>query len=317
MKPFAFGIDIGGTVCKIGLFEKSGRMVKNWEITTDTRNNGEAVLTNVAMAMDAVLKQEGISKDDVEGVGVGVPGPVRTDGTVNKCVNLGWGEINVEKELSELSGLPVRAANDANMAALGEMWKGSATGCRDILMVVVKTGVGAGIVVDGKLVYGFEGAAGEVGHICVNEEETKPCNCGKCGCLEQYASTAGIVMLAKRKLEDSSVETRLRDYGTLKPKHVYQEAQQGDAVALELLDDVGKSLGKALAMVACVVNPEVIVIGGRIANAGKPLLDTVRKYYEQNVFHACRGARLVFSKLGREAGMYGSARLIFGENEAS
>lgn len=310
MKKYAFGVDIGGTTCKIGFFETSGKLVDKWEIKTDTENNGGNILSDVAKAVDNKLAQEGISKDDVQGVGVGVPGPVRSDGVVNRCVNLGWGTVNVEEQLGTLTGLKIKSGNDANVAALGEMWQGGAKGCKDVIMVTLGTGVGGGIIVDGKIVAGFNGAGGEIGHITVNNDEIEPCNCGQYGCLEQYASATGIVRVAKRKLAKTSGETSLRKYAELTAKDVFDEAKAGDEIALDLVDEVCEILGAALSNMACVVNPEVIVIGGGVSKAGKILIDNIQKHYIETSFHACRDTKFELAGLGNDAGMYGCVQML-------
>ena len=175
MKKYGFGVDVGGTTVKMGFFETSGELLDKWEIKTDTSDNGKAVLPDIAQAIDNKLAQEGISKSDVEGVGIGVPGPVRSDGVVNGCVNLGWGVINVAEELGAQTGLKVKVGNDANVAGLGEMWQGGGKGSKDVIMVTLGTGVGGGIIVDGHVVAGYNGAGGEIGHITVNHDEIEPC----------------------------------------------------------------------------------------------------------------------------------------------
>ena len=197
MKKYGFGVDVGGTTIKMGFFETDGKLLDKWEIKTDTTNGGENILSDIAKSIDNKLAQEGISKSDVQGIGVGVPGPVNSKGVVLKCVNLGWGVFNVEEALSNLTGLMVKAGNDANVAALGEMWQGAGKGSEDMIMVTLGTGVGGGIIVDGKVIAGANGAGGEIGHITVNEDEIEACNCGQYGCLEQYASATGIVRMAK------------------------------------------------------------------------------------------------------------------------
>lgn len=310
MKKYAFGADIGGTTCKIGFFETEGKLLDRWEITTNTRNGGASILDDVAGAIDNKLAQESISKNDVQGVGIGVPGPVDGSGVVNKCVNLGWGVFNVEEELHAKTGLPVKAANDANVAALGELWQGGAKGCSDAIMVTLGTGVGGGIIIGGKIVPGFDGAGGEIGHMAVNEDEIEQCTCGKYGCLEQYTSATGIVRMAKRKLAVTSEETSLKSYEILTAKNVLDEAKAGDAVALGLLDEVARILGGSLANAACVVNPEIIVIGGGVSKAGTILLDAIQKYFKEYAFHACRNAKFALACLGNDAGMYGCVKML-------
>ena len=310
MKKYGFGVDIGGTTVKMGFFETDGTLLDKWEIKTNTENGGKEILSDVAKSIDNKLAQEGISKDEVQGVGIGVPGPVRSDGVVNRCVNLGRGIVDVSKQLSALTGLKVKAGNDANVAALGEMWQGGAKGCKDVVMVTLGTGVGGGIIIDGKVVAGFNGAGGEIGHITVNEDEIEACNCGKYGCLEQYTSATGIVRMAKRKLAQSSDDTVLRKYTEITAKDIFDEAKAGDSVALELVDELGEILGGTLATVACVVNPEVVVIGGGVSKAGAILIDTIQKHYAENAFHASKDTKFTIATLGNDAGIYGSMALV-------
>jgi len=310
VKTYGFGVDVGGTTVKIGFFETVGKLIDKWEIKTDTSNNGKEILPDIAQAIDNKLAQEGISKSEVEGIGIGVPGPVRSDGVVNICVNLGWGVMNVAEELGSLTGLKVKVGNDANVAALGEMWQGGAKGCSDVIMVTLGTGVGGGIIVDGHVVAGFNGAGGEIGHITVNNDEIEPCNCGQYGCLEQYASATGIVRMAKRKLAKTAEETSLRNFPDVTAKDIFDEAKAGDQVAIRLVDELGEILGAALSNMACVVNPEIIVIGGGVSKAGQILIDTIRQHYVETAFHACRDTRFELAALGNDAGMYGCMKLV-------
>ena len=310
MKKYGFGVDVGGSTIKMGFFETSGALLDKWEIKTNKENNGDAILSDIAKAVDNKLAQEGISKSDVQGIGIGVPGPVRSDGVVNVCVNLGWGVIDVATELGNMTGLPIKVGNDANVAALGEMWQGGAKGSKDVIVVTLGTGVGGGIIVDGKIVAGHDGAGGEIGHITVNNDEIEPCNCGQYGCLEQYTSATGIVRMAKRKLAKSSEETTLRNFKELTAKDIFDEAKAGDAIAGELVDEVGSILGSALSNMACVVNPEIIVIGGGVSKAGSILIDTIQKHFVETSFHACRNTKFALASLGNDAGIYGCMRMI-------
>lgn len=310
MKKYGFGVDVGGTTIKMGFFETSGKLIDKWEIKTDTSNGGENILSDIAKAIDNKLAQEGISKNDVQGVGVGVPGPVNSKGIVLKCVNLGWGVFNVEEELASLTGLKVKAGNDANVAALGEMWQGAGKGSEDMVMVTLGTGVGGGIIVDGKVIAGANGAGGEIGHITVNDDEIEACNCGQYGCLEQYTSATGIVRMAKRKLAKTDEETSLRSVEELSAKIIFDEAKKGDKIAGELVEELGKILGSTLSNIAAVANPEVIVIGGGVSKAGQILIDTIHKHFTESVFHACKDTRFVLAGLGNDAGMYGCVKML-------
>lgn len=310
MKKYGFGIDVGGTTVKVGFFETSGALLDKWEIKTNTANGGEAILPDIAKTIEEKLSKEGISKDEVQGIGIGVPGPVLNASVVTRCVNLGWGEIDVAGTLSKITGLPVKVGNDANVAALGEMWQGGAKGSSNVVMVTLGTGVGGGIIVDGKIVAGANGDGGEIGHLNVCEDEHEACNCGQHGCLEQYASATGVVRMAKRKLAKTSEETSLHKFEDLTAKDVFDEAKAGDKVALEIVNEVCEILGKTLGKIACVVNPEVFVIGGGVSKAGQILIDTVKKYYVPNTFTSCRDARFELASLGNDAGMYGCMCLM-------
>lgn len=310
MKKYGFGVDVGGTTIKMGFFQTDGKLIDKWEIKTNTANGGEAILPDIARGIDNKLAQEGISKSEVQGIGVGVPGPVHEESIVNRCVNLGWGIVNVAEELGALTGLTVKVGNDANVAALGESWQGGAKGCKNAVMVTLGTGVGGGVIVDGKIVAGFNGAGGEIGHITVNPDEIEACNCGQYGCLEQYTSATGIVRMAKRKLNKTDDVTTLRKFDPLTAKDIFDEAKNGDEVAKELVDELGFILGSTLSNVSCVVNPEVIVIGGGVSKAGKILVDTIQEHFRENCFYALKETRFELATLGNDAGIYGCAAMI-------
>lgn len=311
MEKYGFGVDIGGTTCKIGLFEMDGTIVEKWEIKTNTENAGAAILDDVAASVLAKMEELGISRDDVRGIGLGVPGPVDGDGVVHKCANLGWGIVNAEEELSAKTGMYVKAANDANVAALGEMWQGGGKGHKDVVVVTLGTGVGGGIIVDGKIVAGAHGAGGEIGHMHVNNEEEDNCGCGRKGCLEQYASATGIVRMAKKKMAEDSRKTILTSFENLTAKDIFDAAKQHDELAKELVDMLCEMLGKAMATIAVVADPEVFVIGGGVSRAGVILTEGIQKYYKENAFHACANAEVTLATLGNDAGMFGCVRLLF------
>ncbi len=310
MKKYGFGVDIGGTTIKMSLFEMTGHMVDKWEIPTNTSDHGSSILDDVAAVIEGRLVSDGISKEDVEGIGIGVPGPVVEDSVVVCCVNLGWGRVDVAKELSEKTGLKVRVGNDANVAALGEMWQGGGKGYKNVIMITLGTGVGGGIIIDGKIINGSNGAGGEIGHVFVDETEEEKCGCGKCGCLEQYASATGIVRLAKRALAADGRDSALRSVENLSAKAVADAAKAGDALALEVLEKMGKILGTALANAACIVDPEVFVIGGGVSKAGTIITEVIRKYYIERAFQSCRNADFALAQLGNDAGVYGCVYLL-------
>ena len=312
MKKYIFGLHLRATTVKMGLFLSSGELLHTWEIPTRTEKGGKYILGDIADSVIETLREREISKDDVEGIGIGVPGPVGADGTVFKCVNLGWGVFNVADRLQELTGLKVKAGNDANVAALGEMWQGGGKGCHSIVMITLGTGIGGGIILNGEILSGTNGAAGEVGHIPVWDDETEMCGCGKRGCLEQYGSATGIVRVAKRYLKAHDEPSILRQYDDFTAKEVCDAAKENDAIAIEILDLVGKTLGKALACISCVVNTEAFVIGGGVSRAGSVLLDPIEKYFKEYAFHAARDTEFKLATLGNNAGIYGGAKMIAG-----
>ncbi|MCR5213946.1 MAG: ROK family glucokinase [Eubacterium sp.] len=310
MSKYVYGVDIGGTTVKIGLFSIEGELLEKWEITTRTDEGGAYILSDIAKSIEENMTAKNISKEDVKGVGMGVPGPVKEDGTVIKCVNLGWGIFNAAKEMSSLIGLPVKVGNDANMAALGEYWQGGGKGYSNVIMVTLGTGVGGGIIINGKMLAGVNGAGGEIGHMTIDPDEQDVCNCGKKGCLEQYASATGIVRLANRALQTSDKPSKLREVKYISAKEIFDCAKSGDNLALELVEEHGKRLGYALSNIACVVDPEAFVIGGGVSRAGDILINAVKKYYQQYAFHACRNTEFHLATLGNDAGMYGGAASV-------
>jgi glucokinase len=309
MSKVCFGIDVGGTTIKCGLFETNGNVIDKWEIITRTENGGENILPDIAATVMSKMQLKGYKKEDVAGVGVGIPGPVMA-GVVPVAVNLHWGETNVEYELGKLLDMKVRAGNDANVAALGEQWKGGGEGKENMIMVTLGTGVGGGIIVGGKILEGAHGAGGEIGHAHVDDDITDPCNCGKCGCLEQVASATGVVRLAKEELlANPVVPSALRDT-EVTSKAVFDAYKDGDQLATKIVNRFAKYLGTALATFACVTDPEIIVIGGGVSKAGESLTNIVGNYYRKQAFSACASTPIVLAKLGNDAGIYGAARLV-------
>lgn len=309
MSKYAFGVDIGGTTVKLGMFDKEGRVLKKWEIPTVTENHGSGILPDVAASIKKVMEEESIDKEDVVGVGVGVPGPVDDSGTIHKAVNLGWDVFNIPKVLNGYLDLPVKAGNDANVAAFGEMWQGGGKGYSDLVAVTLGTGVGGGIIVGGRIVTGAAGAGGEIGHLHIEDSETEECGCKNKGCLEQYASATGVVRLARRRLAEDDTPSSLRDR-ELSAKAVFDAVKDGDAVAVEIAERFGEYLGKGLAAVAAVVNPEVFVIGGGVSRAGEILFKFIQPAYDKYAFHGCRDVKFALATLGNDAGIFGAAGLV-------
>ena len=310
MKTYCFGIDVGGTSVKCGLFHTDGTLVEKWEIPTRTENNGQNILPDVAETINAKLAEKNIDKADVEGVGIGIPGPINSRGEAACAVNLYWGFTPVAQILGDLTGLKAQAGNDANVAALGEAWKGAAAGAQNIIMITLGTGVGGGIIINGKILAGSHGAGGEIGHALVVRSEEEKCNCGNHGCLEQYASATGIVRVAGRVLAASEDDSTLRELQNITAKDVLDAFKAGDAVAVLIMEYVGDLLGGAIAGFTTVVDPEAIVIGGGVSKAGQPLIDCIEKYYQRYAFSSCKETPIVLATLGNDAGIYGAAKMV-------
>lgn len=311
MKKCCFGIDVGGTTVKMGLFTTEGELLDKWEIPTRKEDGGAYILNDVAASVEAKLAEKNIAKEDVAGAGIGVPGPTLDTGYVSICVNLGWKDKNPANELSELLSIPVKAGNDANVAALGEMWKGGGEGYLDVVLLTLGTGVGGGIIINGEIAPSHRGVGGELGHITVNPDEEATCNCGNHGCLEQYASATGVVRIANKLLAASKEESSLRTLETVTAKDVFDAAKAGDHLAVEAVEVLGKYLGLVVANVALTVDPDVFVIGGGVSKAGQVLIDVITKYYHN--FAKIIGdnkAKVVLAKLGNDAGIYGAARMV-------
>ena len=304
------GVDVGGTSVKLGIFDVDGVLLKKWEIPTRKEEQGKYVLDDIGASIRETLKDENISMEDVVGVGIDVPGPVKKNGYVEVCVNLGWRDIYPAKELSaRLDGIPAECGNDANAAALGEMWKGGGVGYRNMIMVTLGTGVGGGIIINGKILTGENGAGGEIGHMCVNLEETDTCGCGGHGCLEQYASATGISRLARKKMEHETRATILTKED-LSAKAVFDAVKEGDEVAIEVATEMGNYLGHAMADMAAVLDPAVFVIGGGGSKAGEVLLSFIEKPFMEKAFFANKNVKFKLATLGNDAGICGAAKLV-------
>lgn len=315
MEQFVYGVDVGGTGTKIGLFNGKGFLKDTVVIETRTENKGVYILQDIKAAIFENMQKHGITPQQVKGIGVGVPGPVLGDGTVLKCVNLGWDVFNVAKQLQLITGLKVKAGNDANVAALGEIYRGGGQGFNNIVMVTLGTGVGGGVIINGKIFEGATGAAGEIGHITVNPEENDLCSCGRRGCFEQYASATGVVKQMKKYLLTHPCESVLRNMPKYTAKEIYDEAKKGDEAALNVVKNTGEIMGQTFAKIACVLNPDAFVIGGGMAKAGQIIIDSLLPSFRTNVFHAAKSTEFKLATLGNLAGIYGCAKMIFDDYE--
>ena len=307
---FGFGIDLGGTTVKLAYFDETGTMLDKWEIPTDISENGKHILPDIAAAILAYIEEKKIPREALLGAGIGVPGAVNSQGIVAGCDNLGWGHFSVKDALEPLLGMPVVAGNDATVAALGECWKGGGQGYKSMVLVTLGTGVGGGIILDGKPVHGSTGAGGEIGHMVLNRNETAVCGCGKKGCVEQYCSATGIARLTRLALAESDTPSSLRGMERIMAKDVFDAANAGDKLAQDVLEQVYAYMGEFIANICCVVNPEIIVFGGGVSRAGQPLLEGVKRHFARWGYHACQDTKFALATLGNDAGAYGAFKLV-------
>ena len=432
MEKYGFGVDVGGTSCKLGLFTDSGKLMEKWEIPTDTSEQGEHIIEHVAASLESRQRERGLADEQIIGVGIDTPGIAGRDGVVRGAVNLGWEACPVQEQLKMRLQKKVCVCNDANAAALGELWQGGGRGYRDMVMVTLGTGVGGAVILNGKVLAGAHGIAGEIGHMTVFHKEIERCACGKYGCVEQYASAKGLIRITRQLLEKKDPYTILVDtpelsakqildaakrgdrlaldavevlgraaaggyrdmvmvtlgtgvggavilngkvlagahgiageighmtvfhkeiercacgkYGCveqyasakgliritrqllekkdpytilvdtpeLSAKQILDAAKRGDRLALDAVEVLGKALGSALAAVAEVIDPEVFVIGGGIAGAGEIILRIVQKYYRPDVLPAGADIPFELARLGNDAGMYGSMKLLLDSSD--
>lgn len=312
MSQKCIGIDIGGTTVKLGIFTTEGELLKKWEVFTRTDDGGKYILSDIAESIKERIAEWEMPLSDFIGAGMGLPGPVEADGHIPFCVNLGWKEGNPQEELSALLGIPVKSGNDANVAALGEMWQGGGRGYKDMVMVTLGTGVGGGVILNEQMWPGMKGVAGEIGHMHIMEDETEVCNCGGCGCLEQAASATGIVRVAKRILASEESGSSLRSVENLTAKDVLDAAKAGDSLAMKSVEKSMRYLGWALANITMVLDPEAYIIGGGVSKAGTFLTEMIQKHHDVMSPMSTQKAKVVLAELGNDAGIYGAARLILG-----
>lgn len=307
MQEYIVGIDIGGTTIKLAIFPVGEPAIHKWEIKTRPMNEIEHIWEDLRDTIWEKFDELGFAKEQLKAAGMGLPGPVRADGYLPWCVNLGMGECYPAKCLGDLLGVPVSAGNDANVAALGEVYYGAAKGYKDAALFTLGTGLGGGIIMNGEIIAGNRGVAGEVGHFVVNPDEPEACNCGNHGCLEQYCSATGMVRVAKRLLAASDRASSLREIENISAKDVCDKAKEGDEIALEVIDTFGKYMGIVCSHIIQTTDPDVFIIGGGVSRAGSILTDAIEKgIYEYN--HICQiKPKVVIATLGNDAGAYGAA----------
>ena len=312
---FVVGIDVGGQTSKIGVVDARGTVLAQTVIRTDTYNTVEPFIAELAAAVKKVIADAGV-EGKVRGIGVGAPNGNYYTGTIENAPNLAWGRQRVEfsKLLSEaMDGLPVALTNDANAAAVGEMTYGAARGMKNFIMITLGTGVGSGIVINGEVVYGHDGFAGELGHTIAVRGNGRACGCGRSGCLEAYCSAMGVARTAREWLELSDEPSLLRGLDTIASKDVYDAAKEGDKLALKVFEFTGKILGRSLADFIAFSAPEAIVLFGGLARAKEFLTEPILESMNANVLSLWRNkVELVYSQLKEsDAAILGASALAW------
>jgi len=310
------GIDVGGQTTKIGVVDARGTVLSQTVIRTDTYTDIDPYIAELAEAVSKVIKESGM-EGNIRGIGVGAPNGNYYTGTIENAVNLSWGgttTVEFSKLLSKaMKGLPVALTNDANAAAVGEMTYGAARCMKNFIMITLGTGVGSGIIINGEVVYGHDGFAGELGHVCAVRNNGRSCNCGKTGCLETYASATGVSRTAREWLELSDEPSVLRSLDTISSKDVYEAAKDGDKLALKIFEFTGKMLGRSFADFIAFSSPEAIVLFGGLARAKEYLLGPIEEAMNANVLPLWRNkVKIVFSQLKEsDAAILGASALAW------
>ncbi|USS91159.1 ROK family glucokinase [Fructilactobacillus carniphilus] len=309
------GIDLGGTTTKMAFLNQQGEILEKWRILTDISDNGSHIVDNIIKSIQQHIADSGKTTADFIGIGMGTPGTVdRENGTVSEAYNLNWAKTQpVRQKIQDGLGLPFDLDNDANVASLGEYWKGAGSLEEDVVFVTLGTGVGGGVIANGKLLHGVNGGAGEIGHIAVQPNGYQ-CTCGKKGCLETYASATGIVRVAADMAKEFHGTSRLAELEQtdekITSKLIFYLADNGDILANQVVDRICFYLGLALSDIGNTLNPASIVIGGGVSNAGNTLLQPTTKYFQENAFPSIRDStKLKLAELGNDAGVIGAASM--------
>ncbi len=313
-KPYVLGVDIGGTNTVFGIVDARGQVVASDSIKTQMHSDFDDYVAELHEAVSRLLRMND-AEDKIKGIGIGAPNANYYTGEIVNCVNLPWGNVVpiAEKVSAAFGGVPVGITNDANAAALGEMTYGAARGMKDFIMITLGTGVGSGIVVNGQMVYGHDGNAGELGHLVVKRNNGRMCGCGRTGCLETYCSATGVARTAREFLEIRTEDSLLRklDVEAITSKDVYDAAVQGDKLAIEIFDSTGKILGEALADMVTFSSPQAIILFGGLAKSGDLLMRPLKESFEKSLMPIFRGkTKIILSELKEsDAAVLGASAL--------
>ncbi|MBA4533307.1 ROK family glucokinase [Brevibacillus halotolerans] len=313
-KRMIVGVDIGGTTIKIALLDPNGEIITKTQIPTPVSEGEDAIIGQMTNTIDQLMAEQGFTKEEAYGIGIGVPGPVDTDtGFVYEAVNLGIKDTALKAKTEALTGLPTYVENDANAAALGEMWRGAGQGTDNLVAITLGTGIGGGIIIDGKIVHGVKGVGGEIGHVTVNPDGPL-CNCGKKGCMERYGSATAIILgieTAAKEGRSAYLAKQLAEKGSLTAKDAFDAATEGDLAAQEVIDQAAFYTGFGLSHIANLLNPAKIVIGGGVSAAGDALFSLIRKSFDTYTWKiAADSCEILPATLGNDAGVIGAGWLV-------
>ncbi|MEC5422255.1 ROK family glucokinase [Virgibacillus sp. C22-A2] len=314
MNKNIIGIDIGGTTVKIGMITNNGEIIDKWEIPTNTTNSGKSIIGDVWTSIERKLAVTNMKKTTILGIGIGAPGFIDGEsGFVYEAVNIGWKEYNLAVELTGRSNLPVFLENDANIAALGENWKGAGNQARNLFAITLGTGVGGGIIANGEILNGDNGMAGEIGHITLDPNGL-PCNCGRRGCLETVASATGIVRQAMDAIEhgaSNSLLNHYRDNGRVSAEDIFKLAGNGDSTCKKIIKNTANALGLIIANMGTIINPSKVLIGGGVSKAGEQLRLEIEHAFQDYALPRVKSiCEIKIAKLGNDAGIIGGAYLV-------
>ena len=315
-KDYVIGIDIGGQTSKCGIVNRRGEVLAKTVIRSDDTEDVEVFVDNLAEALRRIIAEAGV-EGEICGIGVGAPNGNYYTGTIEYAPNLKWGGAKVipfaEMLSAKMDGIRVILTNDANAAAVGEMTYGAARGMKNFIMITLGTGVGSGIVIDGNVVYGHDGFAGELGHTCAVRHNGRACGCGKTGCLEAYASATGVARTAREWLEMTDEPSALRALDVITSKDVYDAAKEGDKLAIKIFEFTGRILGEKLADFIEFSAPEAIILFGGLARSKEFLTEPIQKAMDENVLPLWRGkVKLVYSQLKEsDAAILGASALAW------
>ncbi len=314
------GVDIGGTNVEMGILNELGEILIKKSIKTDSKKGAEDTFGRIWTAINSLITELGITKDDIKSIGMGIPGPVLNNSVVKIAANFSWGDNFPAKELMEkISGKPVKVGNDVKLIALGETLFGAGRGYKNSITIPIGTGIAAGIIINGAIVEGADGAAGEFGHVVVNKQGYK-CGCGLTGCLETYCSATGIIREGKRRLAENKENALYRringNVDSLEARDIFDLAKAGDKFCMDIVDWFCEYMAEGIGMLLNILNPEIIIFSGGVARAGDILLDGVKKNLAKYALGmTMENLKFAFGELNEEAGIKGAAALVMNENK--